>query len=123
MNSGYEVQAQGTCANKTHVLLALCIVILFVTSITLVIASGFVVSTSPLSAGDDVYYVQGQVVEVLSDKDFVLRVGSGARLQFRCSISCRASLGHLLRHLREHASTDVYYERGADNVFFAYYVD
>ena len=120
MSRGYEVQARGTFADKTH---ALCIVILFVASITLVIASSCVLSTSPLGAGDDVYYVQGKLVKVLPDRDFVLQISAGAQLQFRCSISCRASLGHLLRHLREHASTDVYYERGADNVFFARYVD
>ena len=81
------------------------------------------ISVSPLSSEPTMSYAQGVLVTVSPDRDFVLLTTQGMYLHFRCAIACRASLGHLQRHLREHASTDVYYEVSSQNILLAHYVD
>jgi hypothetical protein len=64
-------------------------------------------------------HVAGKVVEVGPGKNFVLEMSSGKKMSFQCGISCDASLGHLQRHMKEKANTDVYYQVGADGIFVA----
>jgi hypothetical protein len=64
-------------------------------------------------------HVAGKVVEVGPGKNFELMTGTGKKMSFQCSANCDASLGHLQRHMKEKANTDVYYQVGADGIFVA----
>lgn len=64
----------------------------------------------PISAhSTNVMHVGGTVIRMGLDKNFVLKTGTDEELAFVCSTDCRASLRHLVRHLKEKANTDVYY--------------
>ncbi len=70
----------------------------------------------PASAhGTNVMHVGGRVIHVGPGKDFVFETDSGEKMAFVCSANCRASLRHLLRHLKEKAHTDVYYTLGPNH--------
>ena len=73
--------------------------------------------------GDNVVHADGKIVSLGPGKDFVLETASGQRLVFECSVQCSASLGHMQRHLREHAHTDVYFVQGPNNSLMALNVD
>jgi hypothetical protein len=68
-------------------------------------------------------HADGKIVSLGPGKDFVLETASGQRLVFDCSVQCRASLGHMQRHLREQAHTDVYFVQGPNNSLMALNVD
>jgi hypothetical protein len=68
-------------------------------------------------------HADGKIVSLGPGKDFVLETASGQRLVFECSEQCRASLGHMQRHLREHAHTDVYFMQGPNNSLMVLNVD
>jgi hypothetical protein len=70
-------------------------------------------------ANPAVMHVAGKVIKVGPGKDFVLEMSSGKTMTFQCGTDCQASLGHLERHMKEKANTDVYYEVGADGIFVA----
>ncbi len=76
-----------------------------------------------LSHGDHVAHAAGQIVSIGPGRNFVLLTDTGQRLAFQCTAQCRASLGHMLRHLSEHAHTDVYYIQGASKTLMALDVD
>ena len=76
-----------------------------------------------LSHGDNVDHAAGQIVSIGPGKNFVLLTATGQRLAFQCKADCRASLEHMLRHLSEHAHTDVYYIEGANKTLMALDVD
>lgn len=76
-----------------------------------------------LSHGDHVDHAAGQIVSIGPGRNFVLLTATGQRLAFQCQAECRASLGHMLRHLSEHAHTDVYYVHGAGKILMALDVD
>lgn len=62
--------------------------------------------------GTNVMHEGGTVIKVGPGRDFVFKTGAGKELSFVCSTGCRASLRHLVRHLKEKAHTDVYYVQG-----------
>jgi hypothetical protein len=76
-----------------------------------------------LAHGTDVEHEDGKIIEIGPGEDFVLATASGQHLHFQCGSQCRASLGHMQRHLREHAHTDVYYIHGPDGSLVALDVD
>jgi hypothetical protein len=70
----------------------------------------------PMSAhGTNVMHVNGLVTNVGPGKDFTFMTADGAKMSFVCNTNCRASQLHLVRHLREKASTDVYYIPGPNH--------
>jgi len=73
----------------------------------------------PRFASSNMMHAAGKVVEIGPGKNFVLEMSSGKKMSFQCGTDCRASLGHLQRHLKEKANTDVYYQLGADGIFVA----
>lgn len=78
----------------------------------------------PMSAhGTNVMHADGTVIQVGPDRDFLFETATGERLSFLCMAGCRASLRHLLRHLKEKAHTDVYYVQGPDHALLAVDVD
>ena len=85
---------------------------------------GVVALIGPMfSHGDNVVHADGKIVSIGLDKDFVLETASGHRFDFQCTDQCRASLGHMQRHLREHAHTDVYFIQCPNNSLMALDVD
>jgi hypothetical protein len=73
--------------------------------------------------GDNVVHTDGKIVSIGPGRDFVLETASGRRIVFECADQCRASLGHMQRHLREHALTDVYFVQGSNDSLMALNVD
>lgn len=70
----------------------------------------------PISAhGTNVMHVGGDVIEVGPGRNFVFETDTKEQLDFVCSTGCRASLRHLIRHVKEKAHTDVYYILGPDH--------
>lgn len=76
-----------------------------------------------LAHGTNVEHAAGDIVAIGPGEDFVLLTPAGQRLAFVCEAQCRASLGHMQRHLREHAHTDVYYIDGPGKSLMALDVD
>jgi hypothetical protein len=76
-----------------------------------------------LAHGNDNEHAAGVITAIGPGDTFVLSTASGKRLSFSCAAQCRASWGHLQRHLREHAHTDVYYVQGPDKLLMALDVD
>jgi hypothetical protein len=70
-------------------------------------------------AGSTMMHAAGKVIEVGPGKNFELEMSSGKKMNFLCGTDCHASLGHLERHMKEKANTDVYYQVGADGTFVA----
>jgi hypothetical protein len=102
---------------------AALVVVILIGSIALV-SIGVVAGLGPtLAHGDNVDHEAGTIVAIGPGKDFVLLTSDGQRLSFLCTALCRASLGHMQRHMREHAHTDVYYLPGPNRSLMALDVD
>ena len=98
-------------------------VCLLIGSISLVCVGAVALIGPIVTHGDNVVHADGKIVSLGPGKDFVLETASGQHLVFECSVQCRASLGHMQRHLREHAHTDVYFVQGPNNSLMALNVD
>ena len=101
---------------------ALCVVLL-IGVLSLIGVLGIAVLGPALGHGENVSHAAGQVIALGPGKDFVLLTATGQRLTFQCGGECRASLGHLMRHMREKAHTDVYYIEAANRTLMALDVD
>lgn len=101
---------------------AIC-VLLLIGSLALVSVGGVALLGPMFTHGDDVAHAQGKIVAIGPGMNFMLQTATGQRLDFQCSNQCRASLGHMQRHLREHALTDVYYIQGPDRNLMVLNVD
>ena len=75
------------------------------------------------SHGDNAVYADGKIISIGPGRDFVLETASGHRFVFQCTDQCSASMGHMQRHLSEHAHTDVYFVQGPNNSLMALNVD
>src|SRR5438874_6162313 len=73
--------------------------------------------------GDNVVHADGKIESIGPGRDFVLETASGHRIDFQCTDQCSASMGHMQRHLSEHAHTDVYFVQGPNNSLMALNVD
>lgn len=105
-----------------RLLAVLCVVSLIgVLSLTCIL--GMALIGPALNHGTDADHAAGQIITIGPGKDFVLLTTTGQRLVFQCGSQCRASLGHMQRHMREHAHTDVYYIEGPDKTLMALDVD
>lgn len=98
-------------------------VLLLIGTCSLVSILGLAFAVPALGHGMGVDHVSGEIVTLGPGKDFVLLTAKGQRLTFQCGDQCRASLGHLQRHEREHAHTDVYYIEGMGKTLMALDVD
>ncbi len=102
---------------------ALVCVALLIGSIGIASISAVALFGPVLAHGNNTEHAAGQIVEVGPGEDFILKTASGKSISFECATQCRASLGHLQRHLREHAHTDVYYIQGPGNALMVLDVD
>ncbi len=98
-------------------------VCLLIGSISLACVGAVALIGPMVTHGDNVVHADGKIVSIGPGRNFVLETASGQRFVFQCTIQCRASLGHMQRHLREHAHTDVYFVQGPDNSLMALNVD
>jgi hypothetical protein len=98
-------------------------VCLLIGSISLALVGAVALIGPMFSHGDNVVHTEGKIVSVGPGRDFVLETTNGHRFVFRCTVECRASLGHMQRHLLEHAHTDVYFVQGPNNSLMALDVD
>jgi len=99
-------------------------VLLLIGSLSLVCAGGIALLSPIFRYGSDVEHADGKIISIGPGKNFfVLETGSRQHLVFQCGDQCRASLGHMQRHLREHAHTDVYYRGGPGKSLMALNVD
>ena len=103
-------------------LAALC-VLLLIGVLSLASILGIAVLGPALGHGENVDHAAGVIVALGPGKDFILLTATHQRLVFQCGGGCRASLGHLQRHLREGAHTDVYYVQGMNRTLLALDVD
>ena len=83
--------------------------ILLISILSFLCISGLVLVSPPSLHEGNVEHVNGEVVAIGSNMDFVLETAAGEYLHFHCGRSCYTSLKHLQRHLYEHAATSVYY--------------
>ena len=104
-------------------LAAFVCVALLIGSITLALIGAVALFGPVLAHGNNAEHAAGQIVAIGPGEDFVLKTARGKSMAFRCAAQCRASLGHLQRHLREHAPTDVYYIQGPGTTLMALDVD
>jgi hypothetical protein len=78
----------------------------------------------PMSAhGTNVLHVNGKITEIGPGKNFEFETTANQQLAFVCGDKCRASLRHLIRHVKEKAPTDVYYIKGPGRQLLAVDVD
>ncbi|HLI91764.1 MAG TPA: hypothetical protein VKV37_23960 [Ktedonobacteraceae bacterium] len=84
-------------------------VLLLIGGLSLVGIWGVATIGTRLAHGSNVEHAAGVIVHIGPGMDFVLKTASGQVLDFQCAAHCRASPGHLQRHYREKAHTDVYY--------------
>jgi hypothetical protein len=102
---------------------AAILVCLLIGSISLVLVGAVALIGPMFSHGDNAAHAEGKIVSVGPGRDFVLETASGHRFVFQCTVECHASLGHMQRHLREHAPTDVYFVQGPNSSLMALNVD
>ena len=76
-----------------------------------------------LTHGNNVKHDAGTIEAIGPGTDFVLETVKGQDVQFHCSDRCLKLAGHMQRHLREHAHTDVYYVQKVQNGLVAVDVD
>lgn len=104
-------------------LLAAFSVIVLISALSLSCVFGVAFVGPALSHGENVEHTAGLIVQIGPARNFVLLTATGQRLAFQCGSNCRASLGHMQRHMRERAHTDVYYIEGEHKTLMALDVD
>ena len=102
---------------------AMVCVMLLIGSIALAGIGAVALFGPVLAHGNNAEHAAGQIVAIGPGEDFVLQTAGGKNMAFQCAAQCRVSLGHLQRHLREHAHTDVYYIQGPGDTLMALDVD
>jgi len=101
---------------------AICVVLL-IGSIGLASIGAVALFGPMLTHGENTEHAAGLIVAIGPGEDFTLKTATGRSMSFECAAQCRASLGHMQRHLREHAHTDVYYIQGPGNTLMVVDVD
>ena len=102
---------------------AAILVLLLIGSLSLACVGGVALIGPMFAHGGDMEHEAGKIIAIGPGRDFVLETATGGHLVFQCRNQCSASLGHMQRHMREHAHTDVYYIEGPDRSLMALNVD
>jgi hypothetical protein len=96
---------------------AVICVLLLIASLSLLCIRATTLTGPSSTYGSRVQHVDGEIVAIGPDMDFVLETADQRYMHFECGGLCQASLAHMQRHLREHAKTDVYYlVQGPENL-------
>lgn len=101
------------------------IVVMLLIGIVSIMGIFVVMTVGPaLAHGTSVQHMNGKILQITGpDRDFILMTPDGKRVPFECRTTCRASAGHLERHIIEKANTDVYFKPGPDNTLLVIDVD
>jgi hypothetical protein len=102
---------------------AVLFVLLLIGSLAFAVISGVEWIGSTLTHIQNLEHKDGTIIAIGPNMDFVVKTANGQNIHFQCSDRCRTALGHMQRHIREHAHTDIYYIQGANNVLTALNVD
>lgn len=113
----------GLLASLLPRIAAIVCVVLLISSVAMAGIGAVALFGPVLAHGNNTEHAAGQIVAIGPGEDFILKTSTGKSLPFQCAAQCRASLGHLQRHLREHAHTDVYYIQGPGNALMVLDVD
>lgn len=98
-------------------------VLLLIGSFVLLSVSAVTLIGPAVTHGLNVEHDDGMIVAIHPNMNFVLRTSGGKSIDFHCGSRCRNDIEHMLRHLHEHAHTDVYYFEEAGNILLAEDVD
>ena len=98
-------------------------VLLLIGGLALAAMKGTALAGTYLNSDTNTGHDAGKIVRIDGDINFWLRTASGKTVEFECSERCKVALPHMLRHEREHASTDVYFVRLMNNTLMALDVD
>ncbi len=100
------------------------VIVLLLIGCLAIVGIGLVNWVGPILAhGTHVQHEGGKILTIESGKDFIFLTDHGQRMNFECRSQCRASLGHMQRHVKEKAHTDVYYLPGPDSTLMVIDVD
>jgi hypothetical protein len=102
---------------------ALISLILLLGSLSLLCIGALALINPAYPPGSNVERVNGEIVAIGSNMDFVLETAAGEYMHFHCGDTCQKSLRHLQRHLYEHAATYVYYTEETNKSLMALDVD
>ena len=120
---GNIVEDAGLLSSLMPRITAIICVALLIGSIAIASIGAVALFGPVLAHGNNTEHAAGQIVAVGPGENFILKTAAGKSMAFECAAQCRASLGHLQRHLREHAHTDVYYIQGPGNTLMVLDVD
>ncbi len=104
-------------------LLAACCVLFLIGTLSFFCILGVAFAGPALSHGTHVNHAAGQIISIGPGRNFILKTVTGQQMAFLCGSNCRASLGHMQRHWKENAHTDVYYIPGPAQELVAIDVD
>lgn len=90
-------------------------------AITLIVLFGLIIGVAiwgtqkigtQITHGDMVQHKHGVILSKSDvDNSIVFKTDDGTTMHFTCSERCLTELGHIQRHINEHAPTDVYYRQ------------
>jgi hypothetical protein len=98
------------------------VIVLFALIITVVIMGTQSIGTQ-ITHGNMVEHRHGTILSKSEvNNSLTFRTDSGQVMRFSCQQHCLTQLGHIQRHINEHAGTDVYYKQ-ENNTLIAIDVD
>jgi hypothetical protein len=101
---------------------AFTVIVVFTLIIVVTIQVTLSVGTQ-ITHGSMVEHQHGVVLSKSSaDNSLMFKTDNGQIMHFACTQRCLVQLGHIQRHIQEHAGTDVYYKQ-ENNTFVAVDVD
>jgi len=105
---------------------AILFLLLLIGSLSFLSISALVMLNPIHMQTNQIEHIEGRIVamqEGAAGIDFILETAAGRKIEFQCDNACHTSLGHIQRHMLEHAVTDVYYVKGPDKRLLALNVD
>lgn len=63
-----------------------------------------------ITHGNMVEHIHGVILSKDTDNNLTVKTDSGQVMHLTCTQRCLTELGHMQRHIYEHAPTDVYYK-------------
>jgi hypothetical protein len=95
---------------------AFTLTVLFILTIALAILGTQYIGTQ-ITHGNMVEHTHGIILSTADGgNSLVFKTDSGQIMHFICSERCSTELGHMQRHIHEHAPTDVYYKQENNNL-------
>src|SRR5215471_18521878 len=87
-----DAQFRSSIAPRIGAAIFVC---LLISSISLACVGAVVLVGPMFLHGENAAHAEGKIVSIGPGKDFVLETASGRHFTFKCTVQCRASLGHM----------------------------